>query len=996
MKMVISKAVLYRALLLGFVSFMFFIPKESYSQYYVSEVSSIKKWSQIENKDFKIVFPTVNPYTGLTVATYMNALNPVITRGLQNPLQKFPVLIHTENILSNGMVTFTPKRMELYSVPSRNTFATQWLKQLVAHEYRHVAQLSNLNIGITKAAYYVFGEQAPGVVTAVLPYYFMEGDAVLTETLFSTFGRGRQPNFTVEYRALLENYDVLFRNNNPDKLNVNKMLLGSMKDNVPSIYSSGYLMVGAASRYYGGDFWGNLVEYTGKYPFTIIPSTFAFKKYAKEDFETLAKRTFVELKEHWDKYSMVEDSAIKIDSKKTSYTTYTSPLPFNDSLIVTLKVDMDKTSRFVILNKKTKKEYRLLYTGYVTSRPIIKDDTIYWTEYRPSISWGQKNSSIVKSAKLEFNKNGKVKAELHKDKKVTEQGVFYVTAMGSDGFAMISYDEQNTPELIVTDQKFNITQRYLCRWFDASFNGLAWDNKTKQIVGIILNEDGMWLGAFNNKTEKFDKLKKASYVTINNLSANDGRIFFTSISSGKDEVHTMDLTTRREHQITESKFGAIASSFGSLWSQRTANDSTILLTTYSLEGYSIATQKVDEKNAKKIEYQFIPKDFLSLKYDSISQLRIQEYPIINLDTVKMDSAAMQSYEVKKYRKGLNAFNIHSWAPVFLNLKRMMNERELAVGGGALFLSQNLLSNTIVGATVGYYKKMFATNIMATYTGLPVHISTNIDYGGGYQNVQSSVSNIKNIAGATKNSRDKYLAVEAGLSLPLNLSSGVNNRFFNISADYSYINTVLENESGIEKGVHKLAFSAAFSNYMSRSAKAIGPPLGYAVELYTSINPVIMNFGTIYGVYAKGFFPGIIKNHSFQLSSLYQYQDSGEFNFMQKGLFPLGAYSDFTAKMLFSSKASYQAPIFYPDWGIGSIIYFKRISARFIGEYAHSEPTDNYKDIIHTRNFYTYGGGLDFDINIFRMSTIPLTVGFMIYKTNTNKSVGMTYNIILNF
>lgn len=989
MKMDIRKAGLFKFIFAVFFLFALCSPKQSSAQYFLSGNGPIRKWSEIKDSDLKIVFPQDDVYIGLMTATYMKALVPFINRGFNNPVQRFPVLIQPSTIFSNGMVTWVPKRMELFSVPSRNTFATQWMKQLVTHEYRHVAQLSNLNVGITKVASYFIGQQAPGIVTAVLPTYFMEGDATLTETLYSTFGRGRQPNFTIGYRAMLENNDVIFWGNNFDKININKMLLGSYKDHVPSVYTAGYFIVGAASRYYGSDFWGKVLEFTGKYPMTVIPVNFAFNKYAKQDMNTLTKRIFGELQAHWHSHAQVENSATIIETKKTSYTTYTHPLPINDTLMLVLKSDLDKTNRFMAVDINTGKEQRLFYSGRVTSRPIIKNNTVYWTEYQPSLSWELKNSSIVKSFDISFGKKDKIKVRKNKSREVTETGVFYLTAMGDDGFAMISYNEQNFPELIITDTKFNIKHRSACKWFDCSFNGLTWDNKTGKIIGIILNDEGMWLGEFCRNADEFIKLTKPSYVTLNDLSATDGKLFFTSISSGKDEVHTLDIETGCEYKITESKFGSIASSLGSIWSQRTKNTSKMLMTTYSLKGYIPAHQKIDESKLKRVSYSHIPTDFLSFKYDSVYQQRIKLEPIINLDTVKIDSTIIDNFKVKKHRKGLNAFNIHSWAPIYLDFNRIFNEQQIAISAGAFFMSQNLLSDVVVGGTVGYYKKMLATSGYASYTGLPVKFSARFDYGGGYQHYQ--VSEYSEGANSRSQIKDKYLSISGGLSLPFNLSSGVNNRFLTLSANLSHTNTILDNGTEIKEGMEKMNLSVVFSNYKSRTRKQLGPRIGYTLEAYSSINPFDKEFGKVYGGYVKGFFPGIMRNHSFQVTALFQYQDEGLFNYTQKGMFPMGAESNFAAKDVYYVGTKYLAPLCYPDWGMGAIVYFRRINLKLLGEYAYSTPTNNYQPFVKTRNYYTYGGGLDFEVNIFRFSA-PITFGFTLYKPNTSNTLGYTFNL----
>ncbi len=988
--MVIQRAELYRKLISCVVvaAIVLLTMGRVQAQYILSEVDPIKKWSEIELKNQRVVFPQNSPHLGIVVASYLDTLSPHIMRGFSSQLQNFPVLIHTQNILSNGMVTYVPKRMELYSIPSRNTFATQWLKQLTVHEYRHVAQLSSLNVGFTKAMSYVIGELAPGIVTALVPSYFLEGDAVLAETIFTTFGRGRQPEFSVEMRALLNENITVFRDGDPRKLNYNKLSLGSENHFVPDKYKSGYIMVGAATRYFGYDFWDKVMDYTGRYPYTILPTSFAFDKYGEGYSSTdLAMRAFDDLRTHWNSHAEVDNSTTIIPTKLKSYSTYSGLLPLNDTLVVALKADLDKANRYVVINTQTAQEQALFYAGYVTARPTIKDNTLYWTEYAPSRSWGQKNSSIVCQSTLSINSNGRVRHTEVKRHKVTEQGVFYITPMAEDKFAMIGYGDLGFSHLFITNSDFEIEKSIRFPWFDASFNGLSWDNLNNKIVGIILNNEGMWLGEFNPSLQTFDKLTQASYVTLDNLSANDGKLYYTSIYTGKDEVHEFDMASRTERTLTESTYGTKASSLAKLWSQPQTTKASILATTYTSQGYLPSSMELSEAKNKKVEYVQVPVELFNIGLDTLISQARSRGEIINIDSVRVDESSLGNYPIKRYRKGQNLFNIHSWAPIYVGIDRILNERELAAGFGASFLTQNLLSTMSSVTSLGYYKNSFALNSTATYSALPVKISASIDYGGGYQGYQINNTNSDEleINEDTKN----YLAAGVAFSLPFNLSRGAVGRYLTMGLSYDYTNTLLLEGPNTWEGVHKISPSISYQSFISGGSKDIAPPIGCAFEIYSSVNPFYGNFGYLFGVYAKGYFPGFAENHSFQLSALGQYQIESKFNFSQKGLFATGAYSDFTAQEVYSLKTEYAAPVLYPNWGAGPIIYFRRIDLKLMGDYSYADPTRVY-EYLPWRHFYTYGVGIDLSVNLFKLSN-KVKLGFLLYKTNTYDDLGITFS-----
>jgi hypothetical protein len=170
-----------------------------------------------------------------------------------NP-KRIDVLIHSRSAYSNGFVSWAPKRIELFPTPDQDIFAQDYLEQLAIHEFRHVVQIDKLNKGFTKALSFLFGQQAIGAVLGVyVPTWFLEGDAVMAETMLSRSGRGRLPSFEQEMKAqLLEkrlySYD--------------KAGLGSYRDYVPNHYIMGVSSCCRSTKYLREGYVG---EGTGEY-----------------------------------------------------------------------------------------------------------------------------------------------------------------------------------------------------------------------------------------------------------------------------------------------------------------------------------------------------------------------------------------------------------------------------------------------------------------------------------------------------------------------------------------------------------------------------------------------------------------------------------------------------------------------------------------------------------------------------------------------------------
>ena len=81
--------------------------------------------------------------------------------------------------------------MEIYPTPEQNTIPLDPNTQLAIHELTHVIQMESLNKGFSKVMTFGLGEQVTGIVASLLPEWFLEGDAVFTETALTESGRGR-------------------------------------------------------------------------------------------------------------------------------------------------------------------------------------------------------------------------------------------------------------------------------------------------------------------------------------------------------------------------------------------------------------------------------------------------------------------------------------------------------------------------------------------------------------------------------------------------------------------------------------------------------------------------------------------------------------------------------------------------------------------------------------------------------------------------------------
>jgi hypothetical protein len=70
------------------------------------------------------------------------------------------------------------------------------------------------------------------------------------------------------------------------------------------------------------------------------------------------------------------------------------------------------------------------------------------------------------------------------------------------------------------------------------------------------------------------------------------------------------------------------------------------------------------------------------------------------------------------------------------------------------------------------------------------------------------------------------------------------------------------------------------------------------------------------------FPGIGRHHGLQLYGGYQKKNIAFYPFSDIISFPRG-YTEIARDEIYSFSAMYSMPLFYPEWQIGNLLYFKR-------------------------------------------------------------------------
>lgn len=936
------------------------------------------RWRQMKTKEYRVVYPDTAQNIASRMMYYLDAVKEDIDYGYRHPQMSIPFVVHPSNFMSNGLVMWMPRRVEFISTPDVDSYSMPWTKQLIAHEYRHAVQYNNLNRGVVKALSYVLGQQSSTIGLLTMPLWMMEGDAVMTETEMSTFGRGLQPSFSIGYRAY-GNVATEFRN-------IDKWFSGSYKDYIPNHYELGYLMSRHGYNRFGRIMGDDVAELTSRRPYMLVSTSWVLKRLYGSSQPKLFYDTFHTLHSHWAPLAKVEETTRPLPvAEPKSHTTYAHPQITPSGSVVMLKEDLDRPTAFVLIDTLTGREQRIAHTGLVSSRPALSPSgRIWWTEYRQSTLYAEKVASQLCYMDLDEGRPRRVR-------KV--RNALYPTPTDSVNIAWVEYTADGR-YTIVSQGVANAAERVAVA-YGSEVHGLAWDELTASLYTIITDDDGMHIARVAG--DSLQRVTRSAYTTLRDLRAERGRLYFGSIASGRDEIHCYDLARGEEYRLSTSRFGS--------FQPMPVDSGRVIATSYDRRGYMPIVQ--DFSDSIKVAYAPHP--------PKIMLPESKPWGVVNLDTVRFTDAAAETVEEatpdRRFSRALHAFNIHSWAPASYDPYAITEESSIAFNLGATIMSQNILSTTEGFLTWGWNPhegSVFKGTLR--YYGLGVNFWASGTYGGTQQVYKVAIYNpeLGALEYPDEPERGRYYSITAGASLPLLLQRGYHTRQLTVATSWNFSNGMVANVDrltfdggkvtniatiGYSEGVHLLNIGVTFQDFVRRAHRDFLPPWGVVVAANYAQNPTTDDFGHLIVGYAKLYTPGFAKHHSLSLAASYQTSLGGfqsdmvlsGLAFKSTRLVPRGYSSyDIANNHYIATSVNYQLPVWYPDGGWEGVIFFKRLRVNAGFDYASFRRATGFDDfgsiIENRRHIAAYGVDLGIDFNLFTLpSSATISATLSLYR-----------------
>ncbi|MEJ5995542.1 hypothetical protein WG904_14025 [Pedobacter sp. Du54] len=882
------------------------------------------KFRQINVSGFKIIYPTELEKEAQRMGNTLPKIYPLVGRSLRQQNTVIPVLFQNRGTMANGFVQLAPKKSQFYATPPQQFDSQDWLNNLAVHELRHVAQFDKL----TGTQAYPFPEEIYFAYLGIsVPTWFIEGDAVSTETSLTNAGRGRQPSWIMPFRTSLLN-DKIF--------SYSKAYFGSSKDQTPGYYQLGYLLTSQLRKEFGKGSVDSLLSDIHKRPIRFYPFSRTLKKITGKNTNQWYKHSVAQFKNEW----LTQDKANKSEkysplNKEAKFSTsYFLPTAFKEGQILSLKYSKAFPPTFVLVdqNKNEKKLFSIAYQ----EQPWFSyaNNLLVWDEIRFDPRYKQRSYSVICS----YNFITKKKTQL------TFKTRLFSPSLSADGkkLVVVNIDLSNRVNLVMLDiQNGSIIDTYPNK-DNLMLQSPALNADGSKLTWLSVSESGkaLWL---KSGIDEPRKLINETQQQLGRPVFNDNQIIFNAHLNGIDNIYSIDPQSSKIIALSASKYGAFNAGL-------TEDGKNILFNDYNLTGYDIVETPITSKEIQ-------PNGFVFFGQEAKDQEQTGNV-FTNIPTEVLES--------KPYRPLAHLFNFHSLSPA-------IDDED---NPGLLLKSNDLLSTFDLYTGVIYDSDLRKFEYKAGLTYKALYPIFSVAYRNSPQAFSYKLKNATQITRAEW--RENYINIKA--SLPLSVNRFNHNYSFAADIGTSYTERDLRAADAkvIASSIRfPLNYQIGFSHTLRAAERDIAPRFAQTFSVKYFHQPFDNRYkGKLFAFESGFYFPGLAKNHMLAIGFSYQ-NATGVLNANTEiatvyGYGQIKARSELQNSLLLN----YKFPIAFPDIEIGPLAYIRNIRG---GVFSH------YENIIKQTNLAqpkTFGFELRSSMNLLRYQPLVDFGARMIFVNQT--------------
>jgi hypothetical protein len=516
------------------------------AQWVAASQPSGGRWQQIQQPQFTLIFQAAIASEAERVADSLNQYlaNHLNELPLERPLKPISLVLHAAAHSSNGNVGMLPYGSNWYNKPAPFS-RLEWYDGLAVHEGRHIVQFNQLNdLPLAQAAALFAGERGLALVAlAVLPSWFLEGDAVVAETTQTDGGRGRVAAFDLWFRT-----DAL----NHPPYSYDRAMLGTGLDRVPylSPYVLGYFLTAYLRTEYGSDLFERSLQHLGAWPGFNFDGAIA-----EETGKSLSAHyhaMMIQLTGQWQhqlgQLNLTPVTPLSIFHGSHWQSLY--PLAIADDLIIAAQVDAAQGGFLVAVQDQHVTRLttlpsdvtRSFSSGSKTRAISTRDARSCWIAELPD-----KRKPLQETGDLFCWQPSQGLEQLTQGDKLTS------VSQSTDGFVAHRFNSDRSSELVLLD-----SNGQLRRSLALPAHSLAFDIQSTAsgwvfvLAGSI--EDGIY--SVDRSLSRLTRLKAADDESLRAPLMTRHWLVYQSDRTGIDQLMARSRVDGREFQIASRPFGS--------------------------------------------------------------------------------------------------------------------------------------------------------------------------------------------------------------------------------------------------------------------------------------------------------------------------------------------------------------------------------------------------------------------------------------------------------
>ena len=927
-------------------------------------------WKAIETNHYRLIFAEELSIEANRVANLLEA-NYISTGGsMGGRHRKLPIVLRNQSAIPNAFVSLAPWKSEWYHVPLpfKEMGSTEWYELLVIHEGRHVFQFGQADRRINRLFRLLGGERIQSLAGfLMIPGWFWEGDAVVNETLLSESGRGRQPYFNREIRALLLD---------GTRYSYRKALHGSLKNEYPNYYHYGYLMSSHVSRKYGSEALSKIIYQTLKWPIIrnpFNPFSAAAKKVTGRSTSQLFHDAMDEMSNVWkNQIEGIQFTELEVLSPgNLKYRTdYLFPGYDKEGNLYAVKRSLSQVALLVQLNDGVEEKVITELPSIVEKFGIhIADGFAVWNEIQPDRRWTKLSWSNIVLYDL---KNGV-------RKQLTEKARYFSPAISADGskIAVIEFTETRECFLVILDR---VTGKILDRFpspGNTSILNPRWSENGEKIVFASHQLNGKSISIINLSNGEIKKIKPESWEELFKPIFYNNYIIYESSYSGIDNLYATEISTGATFQITSVK---VASSNAVI----STNKKDLVFNDYTSKGDRIVSIPIDQD-------QWVPIESVNIRNDTTTDSLMIKNPSSETKSLT------KKYDITDYNHFGSFFNFHSWEVTLEKVEPTFS-----------LFSDNVLGTASFHFRTSYNrneKKLFS-ELRGGYRGWYPILSGGFGWG---ERLNPETLDVPVGRADTAKSHLTHFWQEQRfdirVTLPvINRLIGVKTEALNITTTLQRTttsnhevaftwperddlpDTTLANEAA-DGTIFPITLETNYAFYTEDAPRDVMPRKGAEVDVAITNTPFKSEFKGSRAFFGTAvFLPGFFSHDAVRVFGALEKKKDEGYPFKSLVEMPL-TYEYVFHEEVKSLTAYYRTPLFYPDRGLDMMPlmgwlkfgYVKRVSLDIFGEWMRGSDGKAAQD------YLTIGAGFTFEASAFHLPFMfPISI---LYAYRPTRGVG---------